>query len=227
MNRAQHDASVAVPIAVGDVVASVLDLLVIGVVVVDAELRVRWLNRIARDVLLPTGGMWIGEGERLTVEDGVLGDELARAVTRALHECERRVSPRPRCGCAACSVPDQLPGSLFVTRLPFSDPTALILLTAPATSQSRAPATLASLYKLTRAEAGIAIDVLAGATISEIANRRRITWHTTRTHVKHVFAKAGVSGRTGLLRAFLSGPAGLARLIRTDVPGHSETLGSH
>lgn len=218
MNRAQHDASVAVPIAVGDVIASVLDLLVIGVVVVDAELRVRWLNRIARDVLLPTRGMWIGENARLTTADSVLGDKLARAVTRAVDGCEHRLSPKSPCGCAACSVPDQIVDSLFVTRLPSSDPTALILLTAPATSQSRAPAILASLYKLTRAEAGIAIDVLAGATISEIASRRRITWHTTRTHVKHVFAKAGVSGRTGFLRAFLSGPAGLARLIRTDAP---------
>lgn len=54
-------------------------------------------------------------------------------------------------------------------------------------------------FQLSDAEAGVAVRLLAGATLSEIAAARGISLHTARTQLKSILAKTGMSRQSDLV----------------------------
>ena len=69
---------------------------------------------------------------------------------------------------------------------------------------------LKPLYRLTTAEANLAVQLMAGCTEEEAAQRLNVTRNTARCQIRAVFAKTGVTRQTELLRVLLSGVAPLA-----------------
>jgi DNA-binding CsgD family transcriptional regulator len=197
--------------------ASVLDMLVVGLLIADGNLQVRWLNRAANDLLVAGAPIEVGADGRLSAKNQVGQNILRDAMVATLGPCESPDRPIRSYGYPRPVTDDSgTSGSFFCTRLPSIEPLSLMLMAPHPSSPSLAVDTLARLYRLTRAEADIATSMLAGSTLDEIAEHRHISWHTARTHFKNVLAKARVSGRSGLTRAVLSGPAALARLIRAE-----------
>ena len=85
----------------------------------------------------------------------------------------------------------------------------LVLLFGGSRSAWPSAETLRSAYGLTNGEAQLAAALVAGGSLSDIAERRSVSVQTLRTQLKSVFAKTGVSNQSQLLRLVLTGPAAL------------------
>lgn len=88
--------------------------------------------------------------------------------------------------------------------------TVLVVVSDPARlageAQGGLPDRLRSLYGLTAAEAQVALDLLAGREVAEIARLRRRSIATIRTHVARLLTKTGTSRQAELLRLLLRIP---------------------
>ena len=63
-----------------------------------------------------------------------------------------------------------------------------------------------TLFGLTRAEASVAAELAHGLSLNEIADLLRISRHTARNHLKHIFEKTGARRQTDAVRLVLSCP---------------------
>jgi len=70
--------------------------------------------------------------------------------------------------------------------------------------------TIATLYQLSRTEAGIAISLVNGLSVEEIAKQQHRSIHTVRSHLKSVYHKTHTNNQAGLVRLILSGGATLS-----------------
>jgi DNA-binding CsgD family transcriptional regulator len=70
---------------------------------------------------------------------------------------------------------------------------------------------LAQFHGLTRTEAAVAVRLVAGERVEDIADALAITLNTARWHVKHVLAKAGVHSQAQFVTQVLTGPFGQTR----------------
>jgi DNA-binding CsgD family transcriptional regulator len=62
------------------------------------------------------------------------------------------------------------------------------------------PALLEQLLNFTPAEAPLASALVAGKTVQEFAEEAGVSLNTTRTHLKRILSKAGVSRQAELIR---------------------------
>ncbi|MGB1256547.1 MAG: helix-turn-helix transcriptional regulator [Thiolinea sp.] len=76
----------------------------------------------------------------------------------------------------------------------------------PNHSQQYSQDMISEFYGLTRAEAGVAIAISNGYTVSEYANKNKITEYTVRTQIKHIFQKLNVSRQAELVKVLLQTP---------------------
>jgi DNA-binding CsgD family transcriptional regulator len=95
-----------------------------------------------------------------------------------------------------------------------------------------AEATARRLFGLTKAEAAVALALMNGQRTSDIADKLYISQNTLRTHLKRLYAKAGVPGQAGLVRllhrSLFDGPeempsdsrSGTIRRVKSSRPGN-------
>ncbi len=69
---------------------------------------------------------------------------------------------------------------------------------------------ISRLFGLTPTEAKLSLLLASGSSMDEAAERLSVSRNTTRTHLRSVFAKTGVSRQAGLVRLILSSVAALA-----------------
>jgi len=69
---------------------------------------------------------------------------------------------------------------------------------------------VARLFGFTPTEAGLAMLLANGLTLDEASEQLGVSRNTTRTHLRAVFAKTGVTRQTGLVRLILQSVAPLA-----------------
>ncbi len=62
---------------------------------------------------------------------------------------------------------------------------------------------LARLYRLTPTELRVALEIARGQTLQDIADTLGITMNTVKTHLKHIFAKTGVTRQGELMRLIM------------------------
>ena len=87
------------------------------------------------------------------------------------------------------------------------DSAAIIFMLDPARPPALPPQWIMDAYRLTRAEAQVALQASLGHSVSTIAIRLDISPNTVKTHLRRVFAKTGVRGQAelvGLLSALRS-----------------------
>jgi DNA-binding CsgD family transcriptional regulator/PAS domain-containing protein len=80
---------------------------------------------------------------------------------------------------------------------------ALVVITDPERGHLPPESRLASLYGLTRTEAAVALQLLAGLDLAEIAGQRRISVPTARLHLHRILGKTGAARQSDLVRLLL------------------------
>lgn len=190
-----------------------LDRLPLGVVLVDAQGAVIELNRTAAHI--------VAAGDGLRVER----DGLVATSARATRELRRLIAGAAATGSGKGTGPGGVlaldrpsggsPLALLVASLAREPPAsgrgsaAIVFVADPEQTDQPPEAVLRRLYGLTRAEAALAAQLLAGKELAEIAEDTAVSMNTLRTHLKAIFAKTGAQRQTELLRLLLRGPAGL------------------
>ncbi len=194
----------------------VLDSLSFGVLLIDAACRVMAMNRAAADIVGAGDGFGIGRGGRCRA--GTYGQDatLARLIRKAAETGDGKGMGSG--GALALPRPSGLrPYAVLVAPLregPFelgiNRPAAVVFVSDPECRPQPPAEFLARLYGLTPAEARLAAQLLAGASIKEAAEHLQVTERTARWTLGRVFTKTGTRRQSELIRLVLSGPAVLA-----------------
>ncbi len=191
-----------------------IDLMPIGVMMIDQEGAVLEANPSARAV--------IDAGEGLVVANGGLAVELggrllnfreliARGDTQgtAASAGELTMLPVPR-------QPGQRPLTLLLMTLEHTSepevraPAALLFIGDPERSVRFDQTRIARLYGLSRAESRVAALLASGYRLEQVAETLDIAYETVRKHLKQIFGKTGTYRQAELVRMLVTGPAGLS-----------------
>jgi len=81
-----------------------------------------------------------------------------------------------------------------------SSPAIIVSVTDPDCDIALPAARLRQLFGLTRAEAAIALELVAGWSAKEVADRRRLSYHTVRAHTARILAKTETNRQIDLVR---------------------------
>ncbi|GAA3102889.1 helix-turn-helix transcriptional regulator [Rhizobium viscosum] len=183
--------------------ASTLDALRQGVVLVDGHGAILHANRSAEH-MLQNGSPIEGVGGVLRAKRRTANTELSKALTLAA----RDESTIGDAGTAICLTEQNLP-QIFAHVLPMGGgqlrsemqpgAAAAVFIDASPDGQSSADA-LASAFRLTEAETRVLASLVAGRSLSETATELGIAHTTARTHLTHIFEKTGVSRQADLIR---------------------------
>ncbi len=187
-----------------------------GVVVVDAESKIAWVNQAAEAILRRKDGL-------LPAKDGL------RAATVRETTLLRNALRAALCGAEGGFRPGQVLSisrpsglrSLTVLIAPlaanqergFKRPAALVFLGDPELRPESNTEALRRLFDLTSAEAALAAALVEGKTIDEYTSEALISRNTARTHLKRIFSKTNTGRQSDLVRVLLRSVAGL---LRTD-----------
>jgi DNA-binding CsgD family transcriptional regulator len=184
----------------------ILNRLLQGVILVDAEARVIFANLAAENMLRAGRGVF-------PARDG-LRAELpgeTRRLRRAISDCAK---PHPGFGGTGghlrLSREHGLPLTVLVaphhSRLDWIDiarPRAILFITDPDVKAALSPQWLREDFELTPAEAAVAVEVLEADGLQPAARRLGISLATAHTHLAHVFAKTGTHRQSELVRLLL------------------------
>ncbi len=189
-----------------------LDAVPQGIIVVNGDLRIKYANRIARDVLTRNRGLEI-RNEIFTLIDKLLDQQLRSLVQAALERAQlghehangamfvRSPLSRESVELIVAPVPDN--GAAV------ADASVLIYVFDGKGSRPVAFDVLTGLYGLTHTEAKLTQFMINGMTLDEAAEELEISVNTARTHLKHIFHKTGINRQSELVHHIVSGPASL------------------
>lgn len=181
-----------------------------GFLLVDAEARPLFTNRIAQDLLDADDGLRL-EGGILSASDADCGRLLRKLVSScpalagigAGGELTlRRKTGRSPLGVLVTPVPPET----ALAALPWTvsrRPVAIVLITDPATEMQARLASLQQRFGLTPAEAAFALEIIKGDGRQAAADRLGITVGTARTHLSNIFDKTGSKRQAELVRLLL------------------------
>ena len=184
-----------------EALADAVDRAQFGVIITPRELRPTFVNAYAQRVLDRRDG--------LVVTDTGL-EALIPADTRALRQLVDRSSRRQLETSATLLLrraQSTRPLAVYVSVRGYSGAVAdqaTVFVCDPDYHPHIANAELSRLYGLTRAEASLAILLVNGNTLEEIAATLHISIHTARTHLKRILLKTDTSRQAELLRLILS-----------------------
>ena len=186
-----------------NVAAQALDALSQGAVLVGAGGRIVLVNQVGEAVLHTGAELAMRQG-RLIGCDPDAADALVRAVARATAPSVReRVAsafPSNRAGSPSALLVLVVPIPERAAFAPTREPVALVLIEDPSRGRSFAPDLLRQLFGLTPAEAALAVELLSGKWVDEIAAERKVGMPTVRTQLQAVLAKTGCDRQSELLR---------------------------
>jgi DNA-binding CsgD family transcriptional regulator len=98
------------------------------------------------------------------------------------------------------------PLSVQKTLFALKHPAAAVFVTDPEKEQDIPATRLQDLHGPTPAEARVAVAVVSGMTVKDIARAQGTSLNTVRSQLKSVFEKLGVHRQSELVRCLLSGP---------------------
>ena len=182
--------------------ACALDILNEGMVLMGPSRRVAVVNRAARALLDQRDGLRL-EGQRLRFSDFAANQRFDSLVDRAMSadagsgsEGDWVFAVKRPSGCA--------PYHVVVSALPvFSfegSAGVAVLIDDPESVLRPGAGALRVLFRLTVAEERVAVGLLAGKTLEEIARDQSISKETVRAQLREIFAKTGVNRQSELMR---------------------------
>ncbi len=192
------------PEALYSAVLSGLDLLPIAFVVLDQRGKILIANRSAKRAM--------GRGHAFTATHDVLSVE-SNQQNKNLRELIASVGQADERAFGAFTVSRGAEKPIPILVIPVKNarkpgqPASLVFFSDPEVACVPDDALLARLFGFTRAEARVASLVMQGKIVGDIAATLRITEHTTRNHLKRLFAKTNTRKQGELVYALLSSPA--------------------
>jgi len=195
----------------------VLDRLPMGIIVLDEECKVEFLNRAAEAILEKKDGLrWSSEG--VSAADPTQASRLAAMIKGAkLTASGKGIAGGGNLSITRSSVGRPL--SVLVapmmpsTASPLSrSPRVAVFITDPEATQVTNVERLMALFNLTPAESRMAGELLQGKSIDEASIALGITRQTARVHLKRIFGKTYTRRQSDLMRLLLTSPASLRDL---------------
>jgi DNA-binding CsgD family transcriptional regulator len=187
--------------------AGVLDVIRHGLVVVASENLVVNLNWASERIFRAGDGLSVRSG-RIAATSAHAERQLHRAIHHALAgegstvrrgsslTCVRPSGKRPY-------VIHVLPSHRRDADEPLKEPMALVLIIDPEDEPEPPAASLRRLYHLTKAEADVALRMIRGADLKQIAEELSVSLSTVRTHLQHIFDKTDTHRQAELVRLLL------------------------
>jgi DNA-binding CsgD family transcriptional regulator len=187
--------------------AGALEVVRHGIIIVAGEHLVINLNSAAERIFRAEDGLCKRSG-RIAVTSTHAEQELHCAIRNALAgdrsgirngrslTCSRPSGKRPY-------VIHVLPAHRRNADEPLRQPMALVLIIDPEDEPEPAAALLRRLYRLTEAEAEVALHMMHGADLKQISDELSISLTTVRTHLHHVFDKTDTHRQADLVRLLL------------------------
>ena len=198
-----------------DILAEVMDRLPTGIMLLDADGSVVACNRAADISVENARGLDVHNGRPIT-HDRDENDQLQRLIREAIApDSSPSIDSANALHVSRKAGGGRLPLLVSPLMAPRTDhdgigAVAVILLADPTVASPTASIQiLRTLYGLTRAEADLTQLLTQGLSLEAVAERRRVTLNTTRSQLKHVFAKTGAKRQSDLVRIVLSGIATL------------------
>jgi len=180
-----------------------LDTLDFGVMVLQADMRVRYANSWAESLVQADSNLALERGV-LRARDATLQDVLQRLLDGAVRGRSADAAAGSWMHITSGGQPVPIIVVPLVSRQPVEGPwqlpAAMMLL---GNSESRSvldAAVLTSLFGLSRKESIIAIRLAAGETLNEIAEREFLSPHTVRVHIRDTLRKTGTHRQSELVR---------------------------
>ncbi len=187
--------------------AGALEVVRHGVIIVAGEHLVINLNSAAERILRADDGLCMRSG-RIAATTTRAEQELHSAIQNALAGEPSTVRTGQSLSCFRPSgkrpyVIHVLPSHRRNADEPPRQPMALVLIIDPEDEPEPAVALLRRLYRLTEAEAEVALHVMHGADLKQISEELSISYTTVRTHLQHVFDKTDTHRQAELVRLLL------------------------
>jgi DNA-binding CsgD family transcriptional regulator/PAS domain-containing protein len=165
-----------------DTLQSLWDCFEHAVIVADNSQKIQFANRAAES-LLRTRHWLVSENGKLAGATAPVQARLQSAVQK-LREHEHEItSLTPEAGTHALD--------LLVTLFRIDDDRLALVLTDPARSKQSSTAALQQYYQMTATEANLINALLHGQSLRDYAEQQKITYETTRTHLKNAMKKNG------------------------------------
>ena len=193
--------------ALGASLAKLLDATGLGIVQLDGRGRVVAANDRARDVLRTGDGLFDEGGflfARAPEDDAVLQGLLARALPRFGGQGAGGSTMVGRSSALPPLVLHVNPVGRQETDFHLWPVAALVLVADPAGHTRIDPAVAAEALGLTGMESRVAVLLAEGMNVREVAAATGRGESTIRSHVKHMFARHGLSRQADLVRLVLS-----------------------
>ena len=190
-----------------------LDKLVIGIVLYDANAKIVYINPTATSIIKSHPALKLVDKE-LVLYDRKTNDKLREAILKtAAIETEDTWKQSVAIGVkhADSSVPlpmliTPINAHLLTSDLSYEGASVAVFISDPNQRQPISPDNLISVYGLTPSEAQVAISIVNGQSIDEIAKISCHSIHTIRSQLKATFKKLGVSRQSELIKLLLTGP---------------------
>ncbi len=187
--------------------AGALEVVRHGIVIVAGEHLVINLNSAAERIFRAEDGLCMRSG-RIAATSTHAEEELHCAIQDALAGERSTVRTGRSLTCWRPSgkrsyVVHVLPSHRHDADEPLRQPMALVLIVDPEDEPEPAAALLRRLYRLTEAEAEVALHVMHGADLKQISEELSISLTTVRTHLHHVFDKTDSHRQAELVRLLL------------------------
>lgn len=178
-----------------------LDLLPLGVLALDRDLRVVYTNRAGAAILAARDG--------LTVDAKGVCRALDVSASQLLHDHVRRLLNANQAGTAAVALPrddEKRPLAVVVTVNDGGDddPTPVLFARDPERHPAPRPDMVQRLFGLTPAEARLAISLARGCDLNEATSEHSLTLSSARTYLKNIFSKTGTNRQAELVRLLLT-----------------------
>lgn len=196
--------------AEGDLAASyaALDSLSHGILLVSRDCRVVHANRAAEAIVRAMDGLSLGSKGSLVAAKSGETAELHRLIVGCALPAGggalRVTRPAGHRALEVMVVPLGPRGLDAVS----SRAIAAVFLRDPETKARPLSDVLRTLYRLTSAEARLAVDLLAHRRLEEIAEIRRLSRETLRTQLRELFRKTGTKRQSELIGLLAAGMAG-------------------
>lgn len=186
--------------------AAALDRVGQGVLIVAADGEILFANRAAEALLAEADGI---KTEKSALRANTLADtaQFRRLIAAAAERSDSAGGmmalsrPAPRRPLHALVAPLTIESTLFMT----SRPAAIVFVADPDGAPPIAQEQLRSLYRLTPAEAAVAMAIARGAGLQAAADELQISLTTARTHLQHVFEKTETGRQAELVRLIAAG----------------------
>ncbi len=189
---------------------STLNDLQTGVIYVDSELHIYFINQSAHNILTSASELDIQQG-RLSGETPLVINRLRQLASKvASQNSITNLVEVMSISRGASIVPLELLIAPIVSQDAigtYQQPTVVLFLFDRAATTNAAEEVLARLYRLTPSEARLAKLIAQGISLKDAAITLGISTGTARTHLNHVFKKTGTHRQANLVQQINTGPA--------------------